>query len=82
MPADAGTVSSRWHLVFPMRHFRNKAATVKLPPPAVLEAQFRQSVMERLRAEYEVLGSEPIPAQQVDLLLALRNKERDRKRRA
>ena len=65
-----------------MRHFRNKAATVELPPPAVLEAQFRESLVERLRAEYEVLESEPIPAQQVDLLLALRHKERERKRRA
>ena len=81
MPADAEAVSSRSHLVSPMRHFRNKAETVKLPPPAVLEAQFRESLVERLRAEYQVLESEPIPPQQVDLLLALRHKERDRKRR-
>jgi hypothetical protein len=58
-----------------MFDFRNKPETAKL------DANVRRVLGERLRAVYTVIG-EPIPSEHVELLLALRRKERERSRTA
>jgi hypothetical protein len=54
---------------------RNKHETVKLVSDA------RGEIVARMRAAYQNLDEPPVPAQQIDLLLALRHKERDRRRK-
>ena len=58
-----------------MHHAKNKDETVKLEP------YVRGYLGARLRAAYQNLDEQPVPAEQIDLLLALRHKERERKRK-
>ena len=64
-----------------MPDHRNKAATAKLQPATCIESAAPRSFVARLRAEYRALDDEPLPVEHIDLLLALRHKERERKRR-
>ena len=67
-----GTQGNPWRDIA-LRDDRNKPDTVKL------DAHVRRVLGEHLRAVY-TLVEEPIPPEHIELLLALRRKERERSR--
>jgi hypothetical protein len=51
------------------------------PETAKLAALIRGKIVPRLREAYDALDLSPVPNDQIELLLALRHKERERKRK-
>ena len=60
------------------RTAKRRAAASSAPP---IDPASRGKIAAQLRAAYDHLSRQPLPTEHVDLLLALRHKERELKRK-